>query len=69
VIPEDNFPQRKEEGKEKPKKVMSLFELFLEPADEESLDADKDDTAVFEIDDLGEQIKETLRNKGQNKGE
>lgn len=62
MIPKDDFPDfpaREEGNAEEPKEVMSLFELLLEPATEESLDADQDDTAVYEIDEIRRQIKES----------
>jgi hypothetical protein len=57
VISKDEFPARDDAGTaDKPKDVVSLFELFLEPA-EESLDSAADDTALHELNDLIQQAK------------
>lgn len=49
----DDLPGRKPPSKaQKPKTDLSLFDLFREPTDEDSIDADEDDTTIIEMDEL-----------------
>ncbi len=49
----DDLAGRKPPAKtQQPKNDLSLFDLFREPTDDDSVDVDDEDTAIIEMDEL-----------------